>query len=520
MMPRFQIGRTASALAHAKRPGVRRPSAAVEEDATLCANSVSTQSFSKNRFENMRCRLPFGAASLWLALCLVGILAASTSVTTAAPTNTVPTYAAELYNDPTNGLGSWIWAAEVFDNQTCQFWKSFEIPPSSLIRRARLCMTVDNEFTVFLDGRELGHGDEWHELFLFDLTPILSPGRHVLAVSAFNSYSFAGMLLGLQIDLENGRRLEIKSDQSWRVVPDGARGWKKMTRASDDWPAATIKAPFGGDPWWTTPLRVDIMPSLQPIKVSFWQTGWFQLLLLSVCLIATITSLWLVAKLALHRKEQWLLRRERARIARDIHDDLGSRVTQLVLHGEVALGELPASGELHSQLDLICHDARTVLSVLDEILWAVNPKRDELRDFSTYVCGYAEQFLSSTPIQCFLDVDMDAPPLELNLPLRRGLLMVIKEALNNAAKHSNATELRLQIRCEHGQLGVIIQDNGKGFDPATAGAKRSGLLNMSQRTSEFGGTCRVVSQPGKGCTIEILVPLKQSRWRFWAERKP
>ena len=376
-------------------------------------------------------------------------------------------------------------------------------------------MTVDNEFTVYLDGRELGHGAEWRELFVFDLTPLLPPGRHVLVVKGVNSYQRAGMLLGLQVDLSDGRHMDIKSDESWRVMPNGTKDWQKATEAAKDWPAATVEEPFGGEPWWTKPENVNIMPVLRPIKIYFWQTGWFQALLLMACLIAMGACLWLVAKLALHRKEQWLLQRERSRIAMDIHDDLGSKITQLVLHGEVAQSELPAGSKLRAQLDLICHDAREVLSVLDEILWAVNPKRDDLRDFTAYVCDYAEQFLKIASIQCFLDMDAEEPAAELNLPLRRGLLMVTKEALNNAAKHSGATEMRLQIHCEHGRLTLTLRDNGKGFDPATANQKRNGLLNMGQRMAELGGTCVVASEPGKGCRIEISAPLKESRWRFW-----
>ena len=87
------------------------------------------------------------------------------------------------YVSPTNGLGAWIWASNTFDRQTCQLWNSFEIPNSNPVTNARLVMTVDNEFTLYLDGRELGRGAEWRELFDFNLTPLLSPGRHILAVS-------------------------------------------------------------------------------------------------------------------------------------------------------------------------------------------------------------------------------------------------------------------------------------------------------------------------------------------------
>ncbi len=455
---------------------------------------------------------------VWLSLASF----ATTSLRAANPQTNVPAAAADPipaasgagpYDDPTNNLGSWIWQSNVSDNQNCQLWKSFEIP--ARVKQARLRMTVDNEFTLYLDGRELGHGAEWRELFVFDLTPLLSSGQHTLAVRAFNSYSFAGMILGLEIELADGRHFEIKSDKNWRVVPDGVAHWEKMTEVPADWPHATVEASLGSLPWWDRPVSINVMPLLQPIHVNFWQTGTFQVVLLIAWLIVIGASIWLLAKLALHRKEKWLLQRERARIARDIHDDLGSKITQLVLHGEVAQSELPPDAELRAQLDLLCHDARDVLSVLDEILWAVNPRRDALRDFNDYVCDYAEHFLKFTSIQCFLDLAPETPELELNLPLRRGMLMVIKEALNNVVKHSGATEVRLQIRCEHGRLKLILQDNGAGFEPKLAEPKRSGLRNMSQRLAELGGTCVVTSQPGQGCKIEFTAPLKQSRWQFW-----
>jgi hypothetical protein len=471
-----------------------------------------------------------------LALCLAVIFAVGLCAARADTMQADGTSGAGIYNDPTNGLGSWIWDSTTSDNQTCFLWKAFLIPASQGVTKARLDLTVDNEFTVFLDGRELGHGAEWRELFIFDLAPLLSPGRHVLLVKGFNSYQRAGMLLGVQIDFSDGSRVEIKSDASWKIIPlryftgDGPadssdalssrnviKNWKKIHEAKSDWPAATVEAPLGGDPWWTNPQNVNKMPTILPILVPFWQSAWFQALLFSVCLIATATCLLLIAKLTLHRKEQWLLQRERSRIAMDIHDDLGSRVTQLVLHGEVTQSELPSDAKMRPQIDLICHDAREVLSVLDEILWAVNPQRDDLRDFTTYVCSYAEQCLKYTTIQCLLDVDTESPDVELNLPLRRGLLMVTKEALNNAVKHSGATELRLQIRCEHGRLAVALFDNGKGFEPAAAaGRKRNGLVNMRQRMAELGGNCVIVSQLGEGCKIEFSVPLRQSRWHLWS----
>lgn len=421
-----------------------------------------------------------------------------------------------LHDDPTNGLGSWIWADKVADNQTCLLWKEFEVPSSTRVTQARLCMTVDNEFTVFLDGRELGHGDDWHELFVFDLTPLLVPGKHVLAVRAFNSFFFAGMILGLQVDLSDGSRREIKSDESWRVVPDGTSDWERMTEPAADWAAATVEAPFGGDPWWTKPVNVDFMPTLQPIKLLFWQTGWFQITLLSICGVVILISLRLMAQLAFQQKEQQLLQQERARIAREIHDDIGARMTQLVLLGEVVQNGLPGGSEMQVQIGHLCEEARGLLATMDEILWAVNPRRDTLRDFAAYVCKHAEEFLKHTKIQCIFEVDSGISAAACNLPLRRSLLMAIKETLNNAVKHSQATELRLQIKWQGQRLVVVVRDNGKGFDPASLKMERNGLLNMSQRMRELGGECIVASQPGQGCQVKFSIPLKHPRGHFWS----
>jgi len=157
-----------------------------------------------------------------------------------------------------------------------------------------------------------------------------------------------------------------------------------------------------------------------------------------------------------------------------------------------------------------------MLSTMDEILWAVNPLRDTLRDFTAYVCNYTQEFLKPTPIQCLFELEPEMAAADFNLPLRRSLLMAIKEALNNAVKYSGATELRLQIRWQGQRLTVVVEDNGKGFDPAKAGSEGNGLTNMVQRMNELEGSCHIASQPGSGCRIEFSIPLKNPRRSRWA----
>lgn len=413
-------------------------------------------------------------------------------------------------------LGSWIWDAKTFDGQTCQFWRAFDLPANGKIINARLLITADNEFSVFVDGHELGRGAEWQELFDYNLQPLqLAPGRHAIAVSAFNYARSAGVIAGLRIDLADGRFIEIKSDQNWKIVPTEAKGWEKAVKPQANWPEATVVAPMGTAPWWNEPAFVNVLQARPPSKVFFWQTAWFQITFLTLSGLLLLTIFALVAQLALHEKERWLLQRERARIAMDIHDDIGSRVTQLVLNGEDVQEALAENSTVRAQLGVIWDDARKVLSSIDEILWALNPRLDTLRDFADYICDYAHNFLEPAGIGCEFEVDPKMRLAAADLPLRRSLLMAIKETLNNIVKHSGATNVQLRIARQRQHLVVVVQDNGKGFDPASINPARNGLGNLSRRMSELGGSCHIASQPGKGCRIEFSVPLKHPRGFSW-----
>ena len=140
--------------------------------------------------------------------------------------------------DATSRVGSWIWAVKTFDGQTCRFWRSFEIPSGASVVKARLRITADNSYWVFLDGLALGRGSEWKTLAQHDLTQVLGPGVHVLAVEAFNDYASAGLLVGLRIGLRDGRLIEVASDDSWRIAPDNERRWNTRRSAATHWPAA------------------------------------------------------------------------------------------------------------------------------------------------------------------------------------------------------------------------------------------------------------------------------------------
>ena len=420
------------------------------------------------------------------------------------------------YASLTNILGSWIWEKDTRDDQNSRFWQTFTIPAGSKVTKAVLVTTADNDFTLYLDGRAIGRGVEWREWYVFDPAALLPPGSHVLAMKCYNGAFAAGMLLGLHVELADGRTVDVRSDSSWRVVPEGLTGWETRSEAPATWASAVVVAPYGHFPWERIlPDAVIALPSLQPLHIPFWQTLWFQIVVLSLFAGFVLVSLWLLVQLILHRKERLVVQQERKRIARDIHDDLGGRLTQVVVHVEVAQNELPEHPELRSQLSWVCQEIRGLLTTMDEVLWVVNPRCDTLSEFSDFVGNCAHEFLKPAQIQCFFEVTAALPPVPFPFPQRRSLLSAVKEALNNVLKHSGATEVQLKIAWQEPWLTVVIHDNGQGFDPARRDATRNGLTNLQQRLQELDGTCRLESQPGAGCTVELRLPLRRSLRSTW-----
>ncbi|MBC8094787.1 MAG: hypothetical protein H7Y43_03135 [Akkermansiaceae bacterium] len=421
----------------------------------------------------------------------------------------------EVPTDATNGLGTWIWSEHTSNKQICQFWRSFKVP--SAVKQAKIRITADNGYRLFLDGRELGQGTEWRALTDYDVTQLLAPGAHTLGVVAFNDFLQAGMIFGLHVELMTGEKILIKSDADWRIVPEAEPGWETKTKAAPSWAHAKILAGEELPPmWWSDrPLDFVVVPPFKPIPIPFWHRLWVHVALISLCVLVFLTCILLIAQLIVQTKEQRLLQLERSRIARDIHDDVGTRLTKLVLQGEVAQSTLPVQSEERRQFDSICGGLREVLGAMDEVLWAVNPRHDTLLDFITHICDYAQSFLQHTNIRCLLDVEPDIPAVNFDLPLRRSLLLVVKEVLSNAAKYSQATRLQLKIHRSSQKLIIIIEDNGRGFDLEKARPERNGLRNIFQRTAEAEGECQIKTRPGAGCRVELSIPLARRSPGNW-----
>jgi signal transduction histidine kinase len=450
----------------------------------------------------------FQRAAFFLCCLAASLASARAGGSSSAVASNYPTvfYVTAPRPEVTNGLGCWMWDKVTFNKQTVRLWHRFEVLKTNAVVRAELRIAADNAFKVWLDGQALGSGSDWRTLSIYHLEGTLNSGAHVLAVEGFNDNDQAGIILGLRLEMANGQVQQIRSDLTWRVAPNSDRSWETVLRPPENWPTASFATNFGRIPWWSIPTSVLHIRGALPKPIPVWQSRAFQVGLSAGCGVFVVICLYLLIQLVSQSKAHHLVQAERDRIARDIHDDLGSKLTQLLLTGEVA--QIESAPALGAPLSQMCDGARNILATIDEVVWIINSQNDILEDFAMYVCKYAQDFLESTAIHCRFDVAAELPAKPLSQLMRRNLFLALKEALNNAAKHSQATELTLRIELIGFRLNVVLADNGRGFDTAQASQERNGLTNMKQRMAEIGGDCKVTSRPGEGCQVSFGVPLK------------
>ncbi|MDE3066323.1 MAG: hypothetical protein KGJ60_02100 [Verrucomicrobiota bacterium] len=245
----------------------------------------------------------------------------------------------------------------------------------------------------------------------------------------------------------------------------------------------------------------------------YWQTLWFRgLLVLAILGLACGTALYAAPRRmqrALARLEQQhAVEKERGRIAKDMHDQIGAGLTQIGLLGEFARRAADHHGAARSHAEKICDTARELAQTLDEIVWMVNPRNDRLNKLGVYLAAYAEEFFQATPIRCRLDIPPGLPAWPLSAELRHKLFLTVKEALTNIAKHSQASEARLQLSLSDSTLEIAVEDDGVGLPSARPGVSCNGLSNMKERIEEIGGAIEIAGRPQGGIRLCLRVPIK------------
>lgn len=213
------------------------------------------------------------------------------------------------------------------------------------------------------------------------------------------------------------------------------------------------------------------------------------------------------------------LHRVRTRIATDLHDDIGSSLSQISLYSELARQREREQGIAGEQLDVITNVANELVETMSDIVWAINPTKDHLPDLTQRMRRFAANILTAKEI----DMEFYAPDPESAMPLganiRREVFLIFKETVNNIAKHSDATEAKIRFSLQDDRLVIDFEDNGKGFEQSEKLGENghtdwrkfrggNGLLNMRKRAAELGGAYEVRSEIGKGTTVILSIPLE------------
>lgn len=247
------------------------------------------------------------------------------------------------------------------------------------------------------------------------------------------------------------------------------------------------------------------------VRPFFWQRWWFRLIVLISFTAAIIAAVRYVSFRRLQSQLRALsqlaaLQKERARIAKDIHDDLGADLTQIAFMGELAQQDRGEPEQVASRLAKISATARQAIKSLDEIVWAVNPRNDTLAHLIDYAGQFALDYLRVAGVRCRLDYPELIPNRELSTDLRHNLFLAIKETVNNIVKHAGATEVWLRVQITDTALNIVIEDNGCGFENAPDDALADGLRNLRQRLTDIGGEYRVESSRGQGTKVNLRLP--------------
>lgn len=250
------------------------------------------------------------------------------------------------------------------------------------------------------------------------------------------------------------------------------------------------------------------------VRPHFWQQGWFW-----PAITAAIISLIAIAVVRQrnHRNRRRLrevafqaaLERDRTRIARDMHDDLGTRITVLNIAASLASSTMerdPDKARRH--LEKMSAAARELVVAMDELVWAVDPSHDNLDELALRLTRHAEEVFEESGIRCRFDIPPLLPQHSVSSDFRHHVSMAVREALHNIMKHAGPCEVTLKVRFDGKILAIDIGDTGRGFTAGSPGAGH-GLANLESRLADIGGTCEILSSSGGTC-VSFRCPLPGS----------
>jgi signal transduction histidine kinase len=210
------------------------------------------------------------------------------------------------------------------------------------------------------------------------------------------------------------------------------------------------------------------------------------------------------------------IERERARIARDIHDELGAGLVQIGLLADMGAAQTATPETGKAQFSRIALRARSAGEALEQIVWAANPHNDNLPRLADFLSQLADDCFEAGSTRCRKDVPTHLPDVTIRAEIRHNVALAVKEALTNATRHANAKTVWLRLRWTAPDLVIEIEDDGQGFHFDAQAAERlrssghNGIANQFSRMKDIGGSVRVQSTPGVGTRITLQLSLAPS----------
>jgi len=313
------------------------------------------------------------------------------------------------------------------------------------------------------------------------------------------------------------------------AAPDGVHFRVKLERGEEKWQDAGGQRTIGYGPLLPGNYRFHVAACNNDgvwnndgdtlsftVLPYFWETRWFKvgLGLLTLAIFAAVGSL--IQRQRYRRRleraeRQHEMEQERARIARDLHDDLGTSITQISLLSALAYRDKTSPEETKELIQQVRGRATEMVVALDEIVWAVNPQNDSLSGLVSYLGYFAEEFFRAGDIRFRLDVPSHLPSMPLSADTRHHLFLAFKEALNNAARHAGAKQVSLRVAVSSDEVVISVEDDGRGFSSEMKSSQGNGLANMKRRLEQIGGELELNSQSGRGTSIAFHVPLNKSQ---------
>jgi signal transduction histidine kinase len=294
-------------------------------------------------------------------------------------------------------------------------------------------------------------------------------------------------------------------DEDWHYV--GNLGEVQYANLSDGHYSIRLKAATANEV-----ASENIIPLKFIIHPPIWKRGWFitllSLILLSsfILIVRYISQRNLKEKLLRMEKEQ-AIEKERNRISRDMHDDLGSGLTKIAILSEVVKKQLHEPEKAKQQLETIGESSRELVDNLQDIIWVLNPKNDTLESLAAYIREYALKFFEPFGTIVQFNYPEKFSDTRLSEEARRNVFLTIKETFNNTGKHAWNNKILISIEQSPSSILVKIEDDGKGFDISNIRQFGNGLANMKNRIEQLGGVYKIESEPGKGTRTVIEIPL-------------